>query len=153
MEKFVILSLVGLVSIIATRLVSRRSENLKHTMDLFRHYHSHDLLVARNKSWQFLKVAYLANPVSFDELFSDRVENSEIYDHLAKVIYFWMSLCVLNMESGISKKIACRLFSKQYKDWESAFRPLYEKTKEKSDYAPDWFMLFENNRMNWLKVG
>ena len=153
MEAFVIYSLVGLVSVIATRLVSRRSENLKHTMDLFRHYHSHDMLVARNHSWHFLRGAYLANPISFDELFSDAAESSEIYDDLAKVIYFWMSLCVQNMEGGISKKIAVRLFSRQYKDWESAFRPLYEKTKEKSDYTPDWFILFENKRMNWLKVG
>lgn len=152
MESFIIYSLVGIVSVIVTRLVSRRSENLKHTMDLFRQYHSHDLLVARNHSWHFLKVDFPANPVSFDELFSNEAENSENYDDLAKVIYFWMALCVQKMEGGVSKKIAVRLFSRQYQDWEAAFRPLYEKTKEKSDYKPDWFILFENDQMKWLKV-
>ncbi len=150
-EEFIIYSLVGIVSVIITRLVSRRSENIKNTMEMFRHYHSHDLLGARNRSWCFLNSEYKKNPVSFDQLFSDQSDNPEIYDDLAKVIYFWMSLYVLKVEGGVSKKVARKLFSKQYSDWEEAIRPLYDKTKVDSNYSPDWFMFFENKNMSWLK--
>ncbi len=150
-EEFIIYSLVGIVSVIITRLVSRRSENVKNTMDMFRHYHSHDLLGARNRAWKFLNTEYKENPISFDQLFSTQTDNPEIYDDLAKVIYFWMSLYVLKIEGGISKKVATKLFSTQYTDWEGAIRPLYEKTKNNSEYRPDWFMFFENGNMSWLK--
>jgi len=150
-EEFIIYSLVGIVSVIITRLVSRRSENVKNTMDIFRHYHSHDLLGSRNRAWKFMNTEYKENPVSFDQLFSTQTDNSEIYDDLAKVIYFWMSLYVLKIEGGISVKVAKKLFSTQYKDWEETIRPLYEKTKNNSKYTPDWFMFFENENMSWLK--
>jgi len=150
-EEFIIYSLVGIVSVIITRLVSRRSENVKNTMDMFRQYHSHDLLGARNRAWKFLNTEYKENPVSFDQLFSTQADNPEIYDDLAKVIYFWMSLYVLRIEGGISKKVAIKLFSTQYTNWEEAIRPLYEETINNSKYTPDWFMLFENGNMSWLK--
>jgi len=152
-EEFIITALVAVVSVIVTRLVSRRSENIKNTMEMFRHYHSHDLLGARNRSWKFLDVEYKRNPVPFDQLFSNSAENIEIYDDLAKVIYFWMSLYVLKMEGGVSKRVAKDFFSKQYKDWEEALTPLYNRTKEESNYEPDWFIFFENNNMSWLKNG
>ena len=68
-EEFIIYSLVGIVSVIITRLVSRRSENIKNTMDMFRHYHSNDLLRARNISWYFLNYEYKKHPIAFDQLF------------------------------------------------------------------------------------
>ncbi len=151
-EEFVIYSLVAAVSVIITRLVARRAEKLKSTMEMFRYYHSHDLLGARNRSWKFLNSEYVKNPVSFDHLFSSKSEVPEIYDDLAKVVYFWMSLYVLKAQGGVSKKVAKELFSKQYSDWETALQPLYEKTKVDSSYIADWFVLFENKNMSWLKV-
>jgi hypothetical protein len=151
LQEFIIYSLVGAVSVILTRMVSRRSENTKNTMELFRYYHSHDLLLARNQSWKFLTTEYERNPIAFDQLFSNNAEDSEIYDALAKVIYFWMGMYALKVEGGISKKVARKLFAKQYSDWEQALRPLYEKTKADSTYAPDWLLLFEHDHMAWLK--
>jgi hypothetical protein len=150
-EDFITYSLVAIVSVIITRLVSRRSENIKNTLEMFRHYNSNDLLGARNRAWKFLNGEYKENPVSFEQLMSTHGETPDTYDDLAKVIYFWMSLCLLKIEGGLSRKMAIKLFATQYSDWEDAFRPLYENTKTGSQYAPDWFFLFENKNMVWLK--
>ncbi|WP_156929250.1 hypothetical protein [Marichromatium purpuratum] len=152
LDNFITYSLVALVSVIITRLVSRRSENMKNTLDMFRHYNSIDLLGARNRAWKFLNGDYKDNQISFEQLMSTHGESPDIYDDLAKVIYFWMSLCLLKMEGGVSKKMAIKLFARQYSDWEDAFRPLYESTKTESEYVPDWFILFENMNMAWLKI-
>lgn len=150
LEKFLVLCLVALVSVFVTRWLSQRSGRMANTMEMFRYYHSGDLLNARNKAWSFLTGRYLENRLPFDQYFADSSDDHETYECMAKVIYFWMSLCVLKGKSEINEDVSKQLFSRQYRDWERAIKPLYEATKDNSDYRPDWFILFENRNMDWL---
>ena len=120
-------------------------------MEMFRYYHSPELLIARAHIWKYLKSTYIKNPVTFDQLFSTELAKTEIYNDLAKILYFWMSFYVLKTEKSISVPLAQKLFSIQYHDWEDAIKPLYEKTLADSDYRADWFIFIEDGEMDWIK--
>ncbi len=148
-------TLVAVVGVLLARVFSKRSERIKLTLELYEKYNSNVIIEARNKSWRFLKTEYENQPIW--ELYSDKEQaQSDRYDALIQVSYFWYSLYILGKKRMVHKRLAKELFKQQFTAWHGALQPLYKATvsnSEKEGKMDEWqeFNYMNQNSLNWLK--
>ena len=135
----------------AERVVNRRSERLRTTVDLYRTYHSAGMFEARRDAWRFLKVQIADDPKPFREFFSDADDPAgRVYDPLGQVIYFWQLVFTLEREQDLDPTLCRRLLGYQFRHWNSALVPLIEATRADESDVPDWLECFDEGGLDWL---
>ena len=142
----------GAIGALISWFLTRRGEKQRLTNELFRLYHSPDVLVSRNIAWKFMKEEYPGLSLPFYKLFADKdIVDRERYNAINQVVYFWYQLFSMKKRRAIDKKLAREYFSYQFNHWKSDVGPLVENTRQKSqDDKPDWLIIFEKGRMDWL---
>lgn len=145
----------ALAGALIQRVLSRRQQRYRATLDLFRQYNAHDMLDARAVAWGFLRLKYpeLNVPISAFYADSNFPHLAEYNDDITKIVYFWYLLHIMHRENELLTGLAREMFGLQFKEWETVLEPLARNTKERDPYSPEWVDMLLKNKLAWLKKG
>ena len=134
----------------AQRIASHRQEKHQATVDLFRYYHSPDMLEARRVAWVFLN-ASKDRPIAIQDIFDGEDRDvARTYHAVVRVIYFWFLLDVSCRQNEIAKDLAIEMFGYHARQWNDAFLPLAEASQSREAPAPEWTPMFTDRKLAWL---
>ncbi|MFQ5563614.1 MAG: hypothetical protein ACE5FO_08595 [Parvularculaceae bacterium] len=150
----VLVAAVGaLVGAVIQRLISRRQQQYRATLDLFRQYNMQEMIDARAAAWKFLRVDYTESDAPISAFYADagRPELAKIYGDITKVAIFWHLLYIMHREKELLRGLAKEMFGRQFADWETVLLPLARNTKQHDEDVPEWATILLKNKLSWLK--
>ena len=146
--------LAALVGAVVAHRMSIRRSRIMVTNELFKSYHSPELITVRQEAWFFLdRINNSSDPPPFSELWKTSDDKAEREYHvLVQVVAFWFQLYISKKQKIIDDALAQELFTYQFRHWRRQLTPLYNATKKKDskDDQPDWLTFMEPGEMDWL---
>jgi hypothetical protein len=135
----------------------RRSDDdrgrVQRVIDLYRQYHSSDLLNARHHAWYWLEDIYEHRPVVvWQQLWNARDPSvRENVLEAYKVLSFWHTLYSLDKEGLIDRGLARELLAYQFRHWKARFLRLARDTFADNADPDDALRPYVDDRLAWLE--